>query len=111
MTMKPVADLICWQELDLREAIRILKQVQAVISKQAGREDPTKLGLEPKEQMQALLDSLCDLSIRDGLTGLVNATFFQSMLAAELDRSSRTGRPCALMLIGQSMEVDFFANV
>ncbi len=99
MTMESVADLIRWQGLDLTHAIRILRQ--------AGRADPTKLDLEPHAQIQALLDSLCDLSIHDGLTELVNATFFQSMLAAELDRSRRSGRTCALLLV----DLDHFKRI
>lgn len=77
--------------LDLTGAVRILEH--------AGRSDPTQLDMEPQEQLQALIDALCDLSVRDGLTGLVNATFFHASLASELDRSSRTGRMCGLMLI------------
>ncbi|MBZ5498166.1 MAG: GGDEF domain-containing protein [Acidobacteriia bacterium] len=80
-----------WQGLDLTTAIRILEH--------AGRSDPTRLDLEPQAQIQALIDALCDLSMHDGLTGLVNPTFFRAALASEIDRGSRTGHTCGVMML------------
>jgi diguanylate cyclase (GGDEF)-like protein len=57
--------------------------------------------------VQRLIDALCDLSVHDGLTGLVNATFFQAALATEIDRSARTGRTCALLVI----DLDYFKSI
>ena len=88
-----------WEGLDLTTAIRILCQ--------AGREDPTRGALPPEFQLQSLIDELCDLSMHDGLTGLVNATIFHAALASELDRSCRTGRTCALMML----DLDHFKEV
>jgi len=84
-------DLVLWKGLDLAAAIRILGQ--------AGLHDPTNLDLEPRLQIQVLIDALCDLSMHDGLTGLVNPTFFHAALATELDRSTRTGRTCGLLVV------------
>jgi diguanylate cyclase (GGDEF)-like protein len=89
--MEDVIEAVKWNGLDLSAAVRILEH--------AGRCDPTQLDLEPLTQLQALIDGLCDLSMHDGLTGLMNATFFQALLVSELDRSGRTGRNCALMLL------------
>jgi diguanylate cyclase (GGDEF)-like protein len=88
-----------WQGLDLAAALRILAH--------AGRADPMKNGGEPTTQLQALIDALCDLSLHDGLTGLVNATFFRAALASEIDRSVRTGRACGLLLL----DIDHFKQV
>jgi diguanylate cyclase (GGDEF)-like protein len=85
--------------LDLAPAVRLLRH--------AGRPDPMLVGGDDSARLQALLDALCDLSLRDGLTGLVNATFFHASLARELDRSARTGRPCALLMI----DLDHFKAV
>jgi len=85
--------------LDITAAVRILEH--------AGQPNPLHLVGEPKEQLQALIDALCTLSIHDGLTGLMNATFFQAALASELDRSSRTGCSCGLLLI----DLDHFKSV
>jgi diguanylate cyclase (GGDEF)-like protein len=87
------------QKLKLTAAIRILQQ--------AGLPDPTKLSKDRDMQLQTLIDSLCDLSVHDGLTGLVNATFFHAVMSGEIDRSARTGRTCGLILI----DVDHFKNV
>jgi diguanylate cyclase (GGDEF)-like protein len=89
--MEDVLETVTWKGLDLTAAVRILED--------AGRSDPTQLDLEPLAQLQALIDALCDLSMHDGLTGLMNATFFKALLVSELDRSFRTGRHCALMML------------
>ena len=89
--MEDVARAVNLKDLDLTAALRILEH--------AGRNGPTNDGTDPLEQLQALIDALCELSMHDGLTGLVNAVFFQAALASELDRSFRTGRGCGLMLI------------
>lgn len=84
--------------LNLAAALRILRH--------AGRPDPTQLGSE-MVQLQAIIDGLCDLSVHDGLTGLVNATFFHAVLSREIGRSVRTGRICCLMVI----DADHFKHV
>jgi diguanylate cyclase (GGDEF)-like protein len=96
-TRRPAADP--WRGLDLSAAIRILRH--------AGKPDPTQTDAEFHAQLQLIIDTLCDLSIHDGLTGLVNATFFHLALAREVDRSHRTGRNCGLLLI----DLDHFKSV
>lgn len=85
--------------MDLNRALRILKN--------AGMTDPKLKSDDPNVQIQSILDALCDLSIHDGLTGLVNATFFHAVLAREIERSLRTGRTCGLMVI----DIDHFKNI
>jgi len=97
--MPSATDAVNWKTLNLTAAIRILEH--------AGRSDPTGLDLDPLEMIQRVIDGLCDLSMHDGLTGLVNATFFRALLAGELDRSSRTGRTCAVMMV----DLDWFKIV
>lgn len=89
--MEDVARVVNLKDLDLTAALQILEH--------AGRNGPTSHDTEPLVQLQALIDALCELSMHDGLTGLVNSVFFQAALASELDRSFRTGRGCGLMLI------------
>ena len=83
--------------LDLTSALRILQN--------AGWTDPRFSSDAP--DIQIILDALCDLSIHDGLTGLVNATFFHAVLSREIDRSLRTGRTCGLMAI----DLDYFKQI
>jgi diguanylate cyclase len=87
------------RQLNLTAALRILKN--------AGCTDPRLLSADPHVRVQYIIDALCDLSIHDGLTGLVNATFFHAVLAREIDRSLRTGRICALLVI----DIDHFKTI
>ncbi|MCC7485950.1 MAG: GGDEF domain-containing protein [Burkholderiales bacterium] len=57
--------------------------------------------------LQRVIDGLCDLSQRDGLTGLANARHFHLALERELDRVARTGAAAALLLI----DIDHFKLV
>lgn len=85
--------------LDLSKALRILQN--------AGLSDPQILSKDKGVQIQSIIDALCDLSIQDGLTGLMNATFFHAVLGLEIERSHRTGRTCALMVI----DIDNFQQI
>ena len=87
------------KRFNLNRAIRILHN--------AGKSDPRQPGDNLDDQIQSIIDALCDLSVHDGLTGLVNATFFHAVLVREIDRSLRTGRPCGLMAI----DIDHFKKI
>jgi two-component system cell cycle response regulator len=84
---------------DLTAALRILQN--------AGNTDPRLSSEDSDVKLQAIIDGLCDLSVHDGLTGLVNASFFHAVLAREIDRSLRTGRTCGLMVI----DIDHFKQI
>jgi diguanylate cyclase (GGDEF)-like protein len=87
------------KRLDLSAALRIIQN--------AGMNDDRLASDDADVQIQAIIDSLCRLSTHDGLTGLVNATFFHAVLGREIDRSTRTGRTCGLMVI----DIDHFKQV
>jgi diguanylate cyclase (GGDEF)-like protein len=57
--------------------------------------------------LQAVIDGLCALSSRDGLTGLANRRHFESVLARELDRVARAGEPALLLVL----DIDHFKQV
>ncbi len=57
--------------------------------------------------LQALIDGLCALSSRDGLTGLANRRHFESVLARELDRVARAGEPALLLVL----DIDHFKRI
>jgi len=84
---------------DLTAALRILRH--------AGRQDPKLYTNNSNEQIQNVIDALCDLSVHDGMTGLVNATFFHVVLSREIERSLRTGKTCGLMVL----DIDHFKGV
>jgi diguanylate cyclase (GGDEF)-like protein len=87
------------EQYDLTAALRILRH--------AGREDPKLYAKDSDKQIQNVIDALCDLSVHDGMTGLVNATFFHVVLAREIERSLRTGKPCGLMVL----DIDHFKRI
>jgi len=66
--------------------------------------------IETREKVKALEvknRELSALSIKDGLTDLVNYRYFQECLKREVERSSRTGLPLSLIMI----DIDHFKHV
>ncbi len=57
--------------------------------------------------LQALIDSLVDISSRDALTGLANRRSFELALAREIDRVARAGEPALLLVL----DIDHFKRV
>ena len=84
--------------LQLDKALQLLRH--AGIEAPGG--DPTSTAW-----LQALIDSLCELSSRDALTGLPNRRAFELVIVREIDRVARAGEP-ALMLLA---DIDHFKAV
>ncbi|HEX7640308.1 MAG TPA: GGDEF domain-containing protein [Burkholderiaceae bacterium] len=57
--------------------------------------------------LQSLIDALCDLSSRDGLTGLVNRRHFEGAIGRESDRVARSGEPALLLML----DIDHFKRI
>ena len=57
--------------------------------------------------LQALVDSLCDLSSRDALTGLANRRSFENAIERETDRVARSGEPALLLMV----DIDHFKRI
>lgn len=57
--------------------------------------------------LQAIIDGLCDLSLRDPLTGTANRRHFDAILDGELDRVARSGDVALLLMV----DVDHFKQV
>lgn len=84
--------------LKLDEALQLLRQ--------SGHEMPAGApGSAP--WLQALIDSLVDMSSRDALTGLANRRSFELALAREIDRVARAGEPALLL----ALDIDHFKRV
>ena len=84
--------------LQLDKALQLLRH--------AGVEAPQgAVGTAP--WMQELIDSLCELSSRDPLTGLANRRAFELALAREVDRVARAGEPALMLLV----DIDHFKRV
>ncbi len=59
------------------------------------------------EYLQSVVDSLCELSLRDPLTGLANRRHFHAALEREVDRVTRSGEAALLMML----DIDHFKRV
>jgi two-component system, cell cycle response regulator len=57
--------------------------------------------------LQAIIDGLCGLSLRDPLTGCANRRQFDSILDRELDRVARSGDVALLLMV----DIDHFKQV
>jgi diguanylate cyclase (GGDEF)-like protein len=84
--------------LRLERALQLLAQ--------SGQEPPAGDPNSPG-WMQALIDSLVELSSRDALTGLANRRAFELALAREIDRVARSGEPALLL----ALDIDHFKRV
>ena len=57
--------------------------------------------------LQTLIDQLCELSLKDPLTGLSNRRYFQTVLGREIDVVARSGEPALLLML----DIDHFKKV
>lgn len=61
----------------------------------------------PLTYLQAVIDQLCALSLKDPLTGLANRRYFQNVLSREIDVVARSGEPALLLML----DIDHFKKV
>ena len=61
----------------------------------------------PTDYVQSIVDGLCELSLRDPLTGLANRRHFHATLEREVDRVTRSGEAALLMML----DIDHFKRV
>lgn len=78
-------------DLDLRTAVQLLRQ--------AGYIDAPQHAAGSRAWLQTVIDRLCEISLRDGLTGLANSRHFTAALDREVNRVSRSGEIAFLLLI------------
>lgn len=64
-------------------------------------------GETPTGYLQHLIDGLCELSLKDPLTGLANRRQFRNVLEREIDRVTRTGESALLLML----DIDHFKVV
>lgn len=83
-----------------------LDHAQALLAR-AGQSLPGPQGGEDPAYLQRLIDALCDLSLRDPLTGLSNRRHFLAALDQEIDRVTRAGDMALLLMV----DIDQFKRV
>ena len=74
---------------------------------QEGGDVATLVEGEPAPYVQALIDGLCELSLKDPLTGLANRRFLYATLDREIDRVTRAGDSALLMML----DIDHFKSI
>jgi diguanylate cyclase len=84
--------------LQLEQALQLLRQAGHALPEGPAQSDAW---------LQALIDSLVDMSSRDALTGLANRRSFELALAREIDRVARAGEPALLL----ALDIDHFKQV
>ena len=55
----------------------------------------------PRQYLQGLIDGLCELSLKDPLTGLANRRHFRAVLEREIDRVTRSGEAALLLMLAR----------
>ena len=83
-----------------------LDHAKALLAR-AGQALPLPEGGEDPAYLQKLIDALCDLSLRDPLTGLSNRRHFLAALDQEIDRVTRAGDMALLLMV----DIDHFKRV
>ncbi|WP_409519463.1 GGDEF domain-containing protein [Pulveribacter sp.] len=83
-----------------------LSTAHALVAQSLGSEASLS-GRAPREYLQALIDGLCDLSLKDPLTGLPNRRFIRAVLDSEIDRVARSGEAALLLML----DIDHFKQV
>jgi len=83
-----------------------LDHAKALLAR-AGQPLPTPDGANDPDYLQRLIDALCELSLKDPLTGLSNRRHFLSVLDQEIDRVGRAGDMALLLML----DIDHFKRV
>ena len=61
----------------------------------------------PTAYVQGVIDGLCELSLKDPLTGLANRRHFRAVLEREIDGVARSGEPALLLML----DIDHFKSI
>jgi two-component system cell cycle response regulator len=61
----------------------------------------------PVAHLQSVIDGLCELSLKDPLTGLANRRHFRAVLAREIEIVARSGNSALLLML----DIDHFKNI
>ena len=65
------------------------------------------MNVDATQYLQAVIDKLAELSLKDPLTGLSNRRYFQNILVREIEMVARSGEPALLLML----DIDHFKLV
>ena len=83
-----------------------LDDARALLERDAEASLPESDG-DPTVYLQSVIDGLCELSLKDPLTGLSNRRHFRAMQERTIDSVARSGEPALLLML----DIDFFKKV
>lgn len=83
-----------------------LATAHALVAQSLGSEVSLQ-GQTPLLYLQNLIDGLCELSLKDPLTGLANRRHVHAVLEREIDRVARSGEAALLLML----DIDHFKQV
>lgn len=83
-----------------------LDDVRALLTHGA-KDSQQEAGESPTDYLQRLIDGLCELSLRDPLTGLGNRRHFRSVLERSIESVARSGESVLLLM----MDIDHFKSI
>lgn len=98
MTPHPAATTIDLNQLRLADALALLGHGPSTLP---------EVTSNAQDYLQEVIDKLCELSLKDPLTGLSNRRYFQTVLGREIDVVARSGEPALLLML----DIDHFKNV
>lgn len=98
MSLLPASSLVDLHQLRLDDARALLEH--------SGQLLPDSHP-DPSAYLQDVIDKLCELSLKDPLTGLSNRRYFQSVMAREIEMVARSGESALLLML----DIDHFKSV
>ena len=90
---------IALQQLQLADARALLERDLGLT--------PSLQEQTPSEYLQGIINGLCELSLKDPLTGLANRRNFSAVQERALDVVARSGEPALLLML----DIDHFKKV
>lgn len=91
MPHSPTLSYVPLEGLQLSEALALLGREACAVLPDARS--------QPQAYLQAILDGLCGVSLRDPLTGAANRRQLMTVLEGELDRVARSGDTALLLMV------------
>ena len=91
--------MIALHDLNLKGALNLLGHDAA--------KPPPDQGESATGFLQQVIDQLCELSLKDPLTGLANRRHFREVLSREIDVVARSGEPALLLML----DIDHFKKI
>lgn len=99
MASQTSSPLIALQQLQLADARALLERDLGI--------KPSLQEQSPDEYLQGIINGLCELSLKDPLTGLANRRNFNAVQERALDVVARSGEPALLLML----DIDHFKKV